>query len=159
VCFQHVWCASESRLRSRSKVLVYDDVGTLTIDGGAAEFRGPKLNFALSDLEEPQLVRQSMPWIAYLAANVLLLPAHAIVVFVLQSLLKLDAWRLYFAFVLLCNALGLLVGFSTMWVRISGKSNTGKQSNFFVADASQRGWGGIMGGTRRLLEQACRPTR
>jgi hypothetical protein len=63
--------------RSPYKILVYDDIGTLSVRPNAIEFHGPLTQLSLSPVNHLEHRRQSWNWVMYLLANLAMLPAFA----------------------------------------------------------------------------------
>jgi hypothetical protein len=155
-----VWYSSESRLRDRSRWIVYDDIGELNVASDSIDFIGRRIQFSLAHVERTRLVHQPIPRTTFLLASTLgLLFLLPLAVLLAQSLPVLGV-ALFVAFTLLVSTrMGLVVSRAARWVEVSGVSSSGEVRRCFFADGSRLGWGGIFGGTRRLYEHARRLTR
>lgn len=62
-----VWYASEKRIKSITKFVVFDDSGTLEISDKAIKFIGPihKITINKSDIRDISLVKQNINWVSY----------------------------------------------------------------------------------------------
>lgn len=139
-----VWYASEKRINSITKFLVFDDSGTLEISDKTIEFKGPiyKIKINKSQVKDISLVRQKINWVIYVAVNIIGL-------FYIQSIGEsLDMVIIY---LIIGNILGLMVGLNTKWVAITyGEDGTDKKVHF--ANADMAGWSGILGGTKKIYD-------
>jgi hypothetical protein len=147
--FQQVWFADEKRNSSVTKMLVFSDKGLLEAEPDRLMFKGNKLALQISNIKDVSLARQKLNWISYLITNV-----AAIVYFALLIKLIPDfySWSSLLTLLLVSNIFGLVVGYSTKWVRIEYSDDDNKNTLAFFADGSSFGWGGIFGGTIKMYK-------
>lgn len=142
----NVWYASDERFRTASKLIAFEDKGTLNGGDNALQFSGRKHGLSVTDIRNIELVRQPLPWITYLIMNVVLI-----------SIFVLFAWDRGTAAmigavvgVVFANALGAAICWQTKWIRIEHTDESGQSVQSYFADGSKNGWGGIFGGTEKL---------
>ncbi len=143
--FPAVWFATERRVRSPVKLIVHDDQGILIIRQKGVLFQGEHTRLVMVRVISATMVRQTPPWVIYGLADVFLL--------ILASALWLFSWPvgvMFLAFLVAFNVLGLFIGFSTPWIRIEFENDRGEIAIGFIANAEERGWKGIRGGTAEL---------
>ena len=146
-----VWYATDQRARSAHKVFVYDDIGSIVVCANRIEFHGQQARLVISPVDGLNLKRQSWNWVMYLVALLAMSPIYA-------------AWWYLLAFFVVSPGkyliLGLLalvvvawvLGGSVIWVVAAGRDDGGRPIRVWFASGLHRGWGGIFGGTRRLLQ-------
>jgi len=139
-----VWYATRRRIESMTKLVVFDDRGSLELSAGKLRFAGKKGTLEMSDLADFAITRQSVNWVTYAIVNVLLIPYFMF----LETPLPLAAGILVAA-----NAVGLVVAFRTKWIHIAFRDGAGRPGEAYFCDASSMGWGGIFGGTQKLFER------
>jgi hypothetical protein len=142
---QRIWYASEERAKSRVKFVVFDDVGRLTFENSRLVFAGKKHQFEISMNARPKLTRQSWNWVTYLLVGGLL--ALILLTFALPPGRSNEA----LLFLIATLVLGVGLGKSTKWVVVEGIDKSGQVGRYYFADGASMGWGGIFGGTHRLL--------
>ena len=149
-----VWFADEKRIRSMSKVRAFNDKGSLRIETNLLYFRGKKTKISIAKIRKISITRQRLSWIGVLIINVLvgaclaalkiqLPPGFMPTQFVVFSILIL----LYF------NALAILVSYNTKWIRIEYGNEPDPARLAYFADGTWLGWGGILGGTRKIYQE------
>ena len=133
---------------------VFDDVGRLSIDSRRLHFSGSKFAFTLADVGEPALVSQTWNSIAYLYATlaVVLMMVPIYLLYAAIGQVSRLWWSVPALPVLLI--LGVLIGRATKWMRVTGINSDGTACTCYFADGGAMGWGGMLGGTRRLLDSA-----
>jgi hypothetical protein len=156
--FPNVWYATPDRAASLTKLVVFDDSGSLEVSPQGCTFSGKR---GILDLgtSTGSLARQRLPWVTYALMNAVLVPVLLLCVwFLLGATLDLaSGWFLVVIAAVIvvmaaANVLGLLVGISTPWVLVEYKDKYGKARQAYFADASGIGWGGIFGGTKRMYQ-------
>lgn len=156
--FPNVWYATPDRAASLTKLVVFDDSGSLEVSPQGSIFSGKRGMLDLG-IRTVSLSRQRLPWVTYGLTNAMLVPVLLLFVwFLLSSRFDLTG-DLYFTAVAViivvmaaANVLGLLVGISTPWVLVEYKDKHGQARRAYFADASGFGWGGIFGGTKRMYQ-------
>lgn len=146
-----VWYSSEKRTRNSFKLYVYDDLGTLEIEPGQITFTGHKQTLRIRDVRHISLVRQAWNWKMYALVNIVLLPVYFLLYWFLNPIIKIEATTIIVA-VIIMNFLGLLVGFSTRWVKIEHGGSADSFYHSYFADGSDKGWRGVFGGTKKLYK-------
>jgi hypothetical protein len=156
--FPNVWYATPERAASLTKLVVFDDSGSLEVSPQECTFSGKREILDL-DTCTVSLARQRLPWVTYALMNALLVPVLLLYVWSLLSagLDLTSGWSLVGVAAVLgvmaaANGLGLLVGISTPWVLVEYKDEHGQVRRAYFADASGFGWGGIFGGTKRMYQ-------
>lgn len=142
--FPSVWYTSEKRIKSISKLVVFEDRGRMDIDAKSMRFLGNKttIDMEISRIQNITLVRQSIPWTTYIILNLILLPILACGAGILPAIVLL-----FFS-----NVIGLLIGWSTRWVLVEYQDVKGNLAKAYFADGSLFGWGGLFGGTKKLYK-------
>jgi hypothetical protein len=155
--FPSVWYATPDRAGSLTKLVVFDDAGSLEVSPRGSAFSGRNGRIDLGGISSVSLSRQRLPWVTYALVNAVTLPALALPVGVLLGMRPDLAGGWWLALVaslvglmVAANALGVLVGISTRWVVVDYTDEYGQVWRAYFADASGLGWGGIFGGTRRV---------
>ncbi len=69
-----IWYATPQRARSRTKWIVYDDVGTLAIENSQFSFRGTRTQVEPTKIESLVLTRQNVNIVSYFIVCLLVLP-------------------------------------------------------------------------------------
>jgi hypothetical protein len=149
--FKNVWYSSEQKIRSATKLIVYEDKGTLEIGDTDIRFSSNKkeIIFDSSRIRDVSMARQSIPWKVYLIIDLIALPLLVCGLGIVPAMLLL----------LFYNAAGFLVGYSTRWVLVEYLDAEDNQQKAYFAQGSLLGWGGFLGGTKRLHQailSACR---
>ena len=144
--FTQAWYADEKRNRSTTKVVVLSDRGTLELDSGLLTFTGKKIKFQISKINHMAIVRQQIPWIAYLVMNIFLVFYLAW----LASSLSLNTLSFVLLILVPANVFGLLIAYNTKWIRVEYSDDKDQPSTALFADGSSFGWGGLFGGTERM---------
>jgi hypothetical protein len=147
--FDNIWYATEKRARSATKLIVYDDIGTLIIKGNGLLFAGSKTDQIFEEIHDISLSRQSLNWITYLVAIVVFTPINWVCYLIFNALFDISV-QSFAAVILSIIACGILAGLSTKWIIIEHRSINGELTRSYFADGSKIGWGGIFGGTRKL---------
>ena len=148
--FNPTWYASRQRARSRTKLLVYDDLGLLSVEGRLLSFAGGGTQFQRT-IASVELTRQRLNLATYAIVCLLALPLYAVIAYVLRYLFHIPV----VVGVAICYAvvpIGMLIGFSTRWIRVTFASGSeDAPSEAYFADAGSLGWRGIFGGTTRMF--------
>jgi len=143
--FPSVWYASEEKIKSASKLVVFDDRGSLDISGANIQFTGKKNNIQInkSAVKNISITRQKINWITYLIVNVL-----SIVYFIFTGM------NIIFLIILLVigNGFGLLINSSTKWVLIEYLNQNRNLRKAYFANGSMFGWSGLFGGTQKIYD-------
>ena len=150
--YDKIWYATPQRARSRTKWIVYDDVGTLAIENSQISFQGTRTRVEPTKIESLVLTRQSANIVSYFIMCLLVLPLFMLFAYIANIM---------FAFpivivLLSCYsivAVGLILGLSTKWIRVTFYSESGEPEEVFFADGGTQGWRGILGGTRRIFNE------
>lgn len=137
------WYASRQRIESATKLIVFDDRGSLECVGGKLIFHGRKRTLEMSDLSGIEIAGHKTNWVMYVIVNILLIPYFWLVGTPLVAAIVILA---------LANAFGLGVSLKTKWVHVAFRDANGATGEAFFADASSFGWGGIFGGTQKLFD-------
>lgn len=140
--FSSVWYASPQKVGSITKLIVFDDQGSLDVSEGSLEFRGRKLKFVVQRILRVTLTSQRIPWTTYLILNV--------VVFAFLLLSSRTSLEVAIVLLAVANLFGLVIGKCTRWIEVEYEGESGEPQGAYFADGSALGWGGIFGGTRRL---------
>lgn len=124
-----VWYASEEKLKSRTKFIVFDDSGVIETSDETIDFKGPiyTINISKSQIKNVALVRQKINWIMYLVVNI------AVLIYITD----LDATVLMY--LIICNILGLMINMNTKWLEITYAEN-GIDKKIYFAGAEMLGW-------------------
>jgi hypothetical protein len=140
--FSSIWYASEQKIKSISKLIVYDEKGQLDIDEKNIVFSGNKstIKMEIGRITNITLARQSINWIIYLIMNLIFLPFLACSLGIIPAILLL----------IIVNIPGLMIGWNTRWTLIEYQDEKGNQEKAYFADGSGFGWGGLFGGTGKL---------
>lgn len=140
-----VWYASEKRINSITKFLVFDDSGTLEISNKTIEFRGPKntINIDKNNIKNISLVKQKINWVTYVISNI------ALLIYIKSRGVELNATVL--VYFIIFNIFGFLVGMNTKWLEITYTEN-GADKKVYFASAGMLGWSGIFGGTKKIYD-------
>lgn len=138
-----IWYASETRALSALKFIVYEDKGRLKLEHDVLSFQGKYNDFQIKQIKEIQLARQMVNW-----------PIHLIGCSVLAYFLIQRGFAPVPAVTItvLAMVLGISVGYSTKWVKVTYQTSQGRTTSAWFADGGGRGWSGIFGGTSRLYE-------
>jgi hypothetical protein len=144
-------------------MIVFDDVGSLDVEGDAASFTGRKYAVSLR-VAQAELRSQAWNRTAYLWINLATLPFY----FALFALLYAFGIRgLFLAAAIVVallgiagsNVLGYLIGQGTKWLVLTGESVDGEPVTGYFADGQLLGWSGMLGGTSRMFESVRRLTK
>jgi hypothetical protein len=156
--FPNVWYATQDRAASLTKLVVFDDSGSLEVSPQGYTFSGKRgiLDLGTSSVS---LACQRPPWVTYVLMNAVLVPVLLLCVGSLLSA-RLDltsGWGLVVIAAIItvmaaANGLGLLVGICTPWMLVEYKDKHGQVRRAYFANASGFGWGGIFGGTKRMYQ-------
>jgi hypothetical protein len=149
--FSSVWYATPRRVESITKLIVFDDQGSLDVSEDSFEFRGRKLKFVVQRILRVTLTSQRIPWTTYLILNV--------VVFAFLLLSSRTSLEVTIVLLAVANLFGLLIGKCTRWVEVEYEGESEEPQRAYFADGSALGWGGIFGGTRRLYRALARLAR
>jgi hypothetical protein len=141
-----VWYASERRIKSPTKLIVYDDKGTLSTEKDTLVFRGGKNTFAipLRNIQSMGLARQTISWVIYLIL-IGAMGLEGVYLIHLGITPTLAVLLLLFAV-----AWGLIIGYSTQWVVITYEEQNYGIKKAYFAQGEKKGWGGIFGGTQEM---------
>lgn len=146
--FGSVWYASEEKARSLTKWLVFEDRGALQVTPSGMTFTGRAGPLQIDGVRRVSLTRQRMPWFIYLIAAVIIVVFAA----VLSELSEVPLW-----IVLVAAAIGYVwsAGLQaiTPWVVVEYTDRHGDVRRAYFADGSALGWGGLFGGTKRMLRE------
>jgi antibiotic biosynthesis monooxygenase (ABM) superfamily enzyme len=150
--YDDIWYATPRRADSRTKLIVYDEVGSLIVEGAQFAFQGTKTNITLRRIEFAVLVGQKANLITYLIVSLIVLPWSLFIAYVMHSLFNCTM----VVVLLLCYSVvpvGLAIGASTRWIKVSFVTDSGECEQAYFADGTAHGWGGIFGGTRRMFAE------
>lgn len=145
----YVWFATEAKVYSPFKLIMFDDKGLLELFPQEAIFQGSKGSIECRQVQEVRLVRQAFPWLSFFLTNALML---AMVFGGMLTYLTPRNPATYVMFGFL-NVLLILVMGPTKWVEVVHQSAAGKPQRSYFADGSALGWGKLLGGTDRLYQQ------
>jgi hypothetical protein len=157
--FPNVWYATPARAASLTKLVVFDDSGSLEVSPQESFFSGRRGRIDLGSASVVSLTRQRLPWVIYALINAALVPPLLLFPwFLLGS--RLDFTSGFglvvvvglVAVMIASNAIGMLVGINTPWVLVEYEDKDGQFQQAYLADASGFGWGGIFGGTKRIYQ-------
>lgn len=176
--FQNVWMVGEEQMcRLLSHILVeyvFDDRGELEITPSCLEYRGKKTTRRIQSVKDVSLFEQRAlkPVLTFVLVLTFLttIVISLSVVMLIWALVYSDIsfpfgltilnWAAVFAmpvlvllvwFLLLSN-FGLRGG--TWWLKVDYWDETNQLQTSYFADGSKLGWGGKLGGTRRIYEYA-----
>jgi len=150
--FSPVWYASPRRARSRTKWLVYDDVGTLSVEGAQFSFEGNSTRLDRQIVESAVLTRQRVNIVSYLLVCLAALLPYSLIAYGAHLLFHVRVIVVLSA----CYSvvpIGLSIGLSTKWIRVTFSSEQGEPGEAYFADGGSQGWRGILGGTRRVFRE------
>lgn len=146
--FGKIWYATPERIASAFKFVVFSDRGWLEASPDLMNFSGNKEHFDMGQITSVSLVRQKFAW-----GNSLI---TLVFIGVWLYTLQLRSYRGSSTTPIVAIAafvFGTAVSLSTRWVRVEYTDEMGVQQVAFFADGSALGWGGILGGTRRLYDE------
>lgn len=142
-----VWFATQDRIQSKRKGIVFDDTGTLQVTTDNLSFVGRKYNIHVSHIHNVSLVQQRIPWVTYIVVNILALVPMAVYTAQVPTLSVM-----YILSLVLLNLAGILIGRSTKWALVVYKDGDQISRCAYFADGSLFGWRGIFGGTKELYQ-------
>ncbi|MCI0394936.1 MAG: hypothetical protein L0332_20790 [Chloroflexi bacterium] len=144
--FQNVWYASEARVQSVTKLVVFSDRGSLEIRPNGLRFDGNEHHFDIPHIRRIMLTHQRLPWLTYLFTNLalllLLLPTVWFVTPYLERSIPELVLFILSAFIV-SNFLGMSVGWSTRWLLVEYEDEQANLNRAYFADGSLLGWGGF----------------
>jgi hypothetical protein len=142
----NIWYAGEKKIKSKWKLTVLDDKGRLEITEAELRFFGKRNNFVLqkASIRGFSFIRQELNRGTYVLVNLFFLAYYQIADLSLLALVSV---------VVIGNGLGLLVNYNTHWVKIDYVDSKQQLSSRYFADGGFLGWSGLLGGTKRLLEE------
>jgi hypothetical protein len=149
-----VWYATPEKINSMTKLMVFNDRGSLELLAGEMQYRGSKYDLPIRNILNVSLCRQRLPWVIYLIMNI---PNIAIAVCLAVAfsyigiLAAVVIVGIFAAVVIAANLFGVLVGMSTKWIQVEYEDELGHARKAYFADGSLLGWGGILGGTSRVF--------
>lgn len=146
--FPEAWYASEEKIKTPFKFIVFDDRGSLMISESSLEFNGEKHDIQIdkSNIRDIAISRQNINWVIYLIFDIL-----TIVFIIVFSLLTGINIIVLIMLLLVLNGFGLLVGLSTKWIHIEYISQNNTLERAYFADGSMYGWAGLLGGTKKMF--------
>lgn len=150
--FNNVWYATPRRARSRTKWLVYDDVGTLTVEGAQFSFDGNNFRLIRQIVESAVLTRQHIDIVTYLIVCVAAALPNALIAYGAHLIFNVPVMIVFMA----CYSvvpISLGIGLSTKWIRVRFSSEQGEPGEAYFADGGSQGWRGMLGGTRRMFSE------
>jgi len=148
--FAEVWFSPETRIKSRTKCIVYEDCGSLNVDHESITFKGRSQTFSLFGPFAISRESQSINWVTYIVVNVFSVPLTILVARAFFAKFDFDpTWHVVFLY-LAINILGLTLGKCTSWIKIRGRSSGDEVVSCYFADGTAKGWKGIFGGTAQL---------
>lgn len=158
--FPNVWYATQEKMDSLTKFVVFSDRGSLKFTSGELRYRGLQVDFSIENILSVSLCRQRVPWVGYLITNIATFAVLGSVSLIVYSCM-LNPKLLYIllaiipfvALVILGNLAGILVGMSTKWIQIEFEEEPGHVERVYFADGSMFGWQGVFGGTARLFRE------
>lgn len=150
--FKNVWYATEKRAKSASKLLVYDDVGSVEIRNGTFEFLGSTIGIRIDEINRIYLGRQKVNWLTYLIGMVIFVPISYLCYLPLKFIAGINSNFLVWLWII-AIVFGLVVGISTKWVVIEHKDSNGVTVKSYFADGASHGWKGVFGGTQRMYHR------
>ena len=157
--FPNVWYATPVRVASRAKFKAHDDCGRLEISSSELTFLGAKQRLQMRDIRTVALTRQNLPWLMYLVVNVLMSPCCALTAYLIyQDWSERTEFSVQIALVslvviyLVSNVLVTLINVNTSWVLVEYADMDNQTQQAYFMDASGFGWGGFLGGTRRMYQ-------
>lgn len=141
--FPNILYASKEKINSASKLVIFDDRGTLDISSGGLKFSGKKNNIQINKINNISIVKQKINWITYFILNVLILLCFLFI-----------GINIFFLIILLIisNGVGLLIGSSTKWILVEYFDQDKTLKKAYFADGSMFGWSGLFGGTQKIYE-------
>jgi hypothetical protein len=150
-----VWYASDRRARSPYKILVYDDIGSLSVRPHVVEFRGQTTRLSISPVNRLERARQSWNWVMYLVGNLAMSPVYAFWWYVATWFVAAPGKYVIFS-VLALNLIAWALGRSVTWIVATGSGNTGQLAQVWFAAGANQGWAGMFGATARMHQDALR---
>lgn len=144
-----VWYASDQRARSPYKVLVYDDIGSLSVHPSVVEFRGQTTRLSISPVDRLERRRQSWNWLMYLLGNLAMSPIYALWWYVATWFVAAPG-KYVIASVLALNLIAWALGRSVTWIVATGTDDTGQRAQMWFAAGRNQGWAGMFGATERM---------
>lgn len=145
--FPNVWYASEEKIKSASKRIVFDDLGPFNISESTLEFKGGEnyIQIEKSNIENILITKQKINWITYAIINI-----SMILWFFFVYAFSIKLTLTFFAALLVLNGLGLLINVNTKWILIEFIDQNKNLKKAYFANGSLLGWSGIFGGTQKL---------
>ena len=155
--FPDIWYASEEKMKSTTKVINFEDIGSLDVSSGGLQFSGKKEKFQISRnrIKNVSVARQTPAWMWYIIGNAFTIALFYTMSFIFLSLpfVNIPFPMMQFIGLLAAgNVFSILVNRSTKWVLVEFSDQKGFGVNAYFADGTAVGWSGIFGGTERLLE-------
>jgi hypothetical protein len=150
--FSRIWYATPGRARSRTKWLVYDDVGTLSVEGAQISFEGNSIRLDRQIVESAVLTRQRVNVVTYLLVCLVAFLPYALIAYGVHLVFHVPVIIVFIG----CYSvvpIGLGIGLSTKWIRVTFSSEQGEPGEAYFADGGSQGWRGIFGGTRRVFSE------
>jgi hypothetical protein len=143
------WYATEKRLRSPFRLSMLDDRGPLELSPRRVRFTGRKGVVDCQHVQALTPVRQAMPWLSLIVADLL------IVAMIAGGVMSFFTWHNPATVPLLVglNAFFLMVAGRTKWVLVEYRGPSGDERRAYFTDGSAFGWGQLFGGVSRLLEE------
>src|SRR3989338_8965493 len=129
--FKKIWYASERRIKSPWKFLVFNDRGFLRVSPTTVTFQGKKQSVAMEvpQIQDISLAHQSVNWGTYSVMDLL---ASLYIFFAFPSVV----WEDLFIALLIGNLLGLAINRTTKWIRVEYTDAGEKKQLAYFADGS-----------------------
>lgn len=143
-----IWYATDRKFAASFKTPPYSDTGVLKQgSSGLLEFVGSKSTLKMQDVTAIQMTAPPFPFIQFAIVNTLLIGFSALTIWPSG-----DAFRtaVSLAFIVLSNVF-LLILFRKKWIEIRYKIGAQPRNAYFF-DASSLGWGGMLGGNKKIFQ-------
>ena len=135
-----VWYATPFKVRSPLKLRVFDDGGFLCSTATGLTFCGSNGNIQMPVIRSVTLTHQTPPWMLHLVLLVVAFFGCG------------NGWLFAIGVVLFVATMAFVITRTMPWIKVEFTDDSGALQTAYYADGSQAGWGGVLGGTRRLQQ-------
>lgn len=148
-----VFISSEKRAKSLVKFVAYDSTGKLTVNANEIAYQGSNMHFTIDRkrIKSISLVRQRFDWVSFIFGSILIAGINFYYPFnFTRSTVIASTSSVIFTTFFIVFYLFFMLNYK--WVLIS-HNTSGKEEKIYIANSSNFGWGGILGGTEALFMQ------
>ena len=142
-----VWYATPEKFNSRTKLIVFNDRGSLEFFAGEMQFQGGKYDLFIRNIGNVSLCRQRLPWVSYLIVNIpniVIAVGLAAALSYIAVLAAIAVVGFFAAIVITTNLLGILVAMSTKWIQVEYEDEFGHArrliSRMDICSAGEDSW-------------------